>query len=77
MNSAAVFCSAIFRFFLFAVQRYGWWMADMTGGFVLMGMVIEERRQIVAFDTAARQLLQELFGLIEYEDEYDNISCPF
>ncbi len=32
-------CSAIFGFILFAVQRYGWWMADMAGGFFLMGLV--------------------------------------
>jgi len=31
-------CSAIFGFILFAVQRYGWWMADMAGGFFLMGI---------------------------------------
>ncbi len=33
-----VVCSAIFGFILFAVQRYGWWMADMAGGFFLMGI---------------------------------------
>ena len=32
-------CGAIFGFILFAVQRYGWWMADMAGGFFLMGIV--------------------------------------
>ena len=32
-------CGAIFCFILFAVQRYGWWMSDMAGGFFLMGMV--------------------------------------
>ncbi|MCP4573777.1 MAG: putative basic amino acid antiporter YfcC [bacterium] len=31
-------CGAIFAFILFAVQRYGWWMADMAGGFFLMGI---------------------------------------
>ena len=31
-------CAAIFGFILFAVQRYGWWMADMAGGFLLMGI---------------------------------------
>lgn len=31
-------CGAIFGFILFAVQRYGWWMADMAGGFFLMGI---------------------------------------
>jgi len=34
-----VACLAIFAFILFAVQRYGWWMADMGGGFLLMGIV--------------------------------------
>ncbi|MBC8426774.1 putative basic amino acid antiporter YfcC [bacterium] len=29
----------IFAFILFATQRYGWWMADMAGGFLLMGIV--------------------------------------
>ena len=33
-----VVCGAIFAFILFAVQRYGWWMADMAGGFFLMGI---------------------------------------
>jgi len=32
-------CAAIFAFILFATQRYGWWMADMAGGFLLMGVV--------------------------------------
>ncbi len=31
--------TAIFGFILFAVQHYGWWMADMAGGFFLMGIV--------------------------------------
>ena len=31
-------CGAIFGFILFAVQQYGWWMADMAGGFFLMGI---------------------------------------
>jgi len=34
-----VVCGAIFGFILFAVQRYGFWMADMAGGFFLMGIV--------------------------------------
>jgi len=32
-------CGAIFAFIIFAVQQYGWWMADMAGGFFLMGIV--------------------------------------
>jgi uncharacterized ion transporter superfamily protein YfcC len=34
-----VSCLVIFGFILFATQRYGWWMADMAGGFFLMGIV--------------------------------------
>ncbi len=34
-----VSCAAIFAFILFAVQRLDWWMADMAGGFLLMGIV--------------------------------------
>ncbi len=29
---------AIFAFIIYAVQSYGWWMADMAGGFFLMGI---------------------------------------
>ncbi len=32
-------CGAIFVFILYAVQTQGWWMADMGGGFFLMGIV--------------------------------------
>lgn len=31
-------CAAIFAFILYAVQSYGWWMAEMGGGFILMGI---------------------------------------
>ncbi|MFH2051577.1 MAG: AbgT family transporter [bacterium] len=34
-----VVCGLLFLFILYAVQRYGWWMADMAGGFFLMGIV--------------------------------------
>lgn len=34
-----VTCTVIFGFILFATTRYGWWMADMGGGFLLMGIV--------------------------------------
>jgi uncharacterized ion transporter superfamily protein YfcC len=34
-----VSCTVIFAFILFAVQRLDWWMADMAGGFLLMGIV--------------------------------------
>ncbi len=33
-----VSCVAIFGFILYAVQAYGWWMAEMGGGFLLMGL---------------------------------------
>ncbi len=32
-------CLAIFIFILYGTQRLGWWMADMAGGFFLMGIV--------------------------------------
>ena len=32
-------CVAIFAFILYAVQAHGWWMAEMGGGFLLMGFV--------------------------------------
>ncbi|HPF36759.1 MAG TPA: AbgT family transporter [Candidatus Krumholzibacteria bacterium] len=32
-------CTAIFAFILFATVRFGWWMSDMAGGFLLMGLV--------------------------------------
>ncbi len=34
-----VACTAIFGFILYATTQYGWWMADMGGGFLLMGLV--------------------------------------
>jgi uncharacterized ion transporter superfamily protein YfcC len=30
-------CLAIFAFILYAVQEMGWWLAEMAGGFLLMG----------------------------------------
>ncbi len=32
-------CVAIFAFILYAVQEMGWWLAEMAGGFFLMGIV--------------------------------------
>ena len=32
-------CVAIFVFILYAVQEMGWWLTQMAGGFVLMGLV--------------------------------------
>lgn len=31
-------CVSIFGFILYAVQAYGWWMAEMGGGFLAMGI---------------------------------------
>jgi uncharacterized ion transporter superfamily protein YfcC len=32
-------CAAIFVFILYAVQKMGWWLTEMAGGFFLMGLV--------------------------------------
>jgi uncharacterized ion transporter superfamily protein YfcC len=32
-------CVAIFIFILYAVQEMGWWLTQMAGGFILMGLV--------------------------------------
>ena len=32
-------CVAIFVFILYAVQEMGWWLTQMAGGFILMGLV--------------------------------------
>ncbi len=32
-------CAAIFVFILYAVQEMGWWLPQMAGGFLLMGLV--------------------------------------
>ncbi|MFQ5511910.1 MAG: YfcC family protein [Candidatus Krumholzibacteriia bacterium] len=34
-----VSCAAIFAFILYAVQKMGWWLPEMAGGFLLMGFV--------------------------------------
>jgi uncharacterized ion transporter superfamily protein YfcC len=34
-----VTCIAIFVFILYAVQKMGWWLTQMAGGFILMGLV--------------------------------------
>ena len=34
-----VACAAIFVFILYAVQEMGWWLPQMAGGFLLMGLV--------------------------------------
>ncbi len=37
--TTVVACIAIFVFILWAVQARGWWLPEMAGGFVLMGLV--------------------------------------
>jgi len=32
-------CAAIFVFIIYAVQEMGWWLTQMAGGFILMGIV--------------------------------------
>lgn len=32
-------CGVVFAFVVFAVQKMGWWLAEMGGGFLLMGFV--------------------------------------
>jgi len=34
-----VSCIAIFVFILYAVQEMGWWLTQMAGGFILMGLI--------------------------------------
>ena len=34
-----VACALIFVFILFATQKFGWWLAEMAGGFMLMAIV--------------------------------------
>jgi len=43
---------AIFAFILFATQQYGWWMADMAGGFLLMGIAAAAMARLSVADTA-------------------------
>ncbi|MFH1755513.1 MAG: SLC13 family permease [Candidatus Latescibacterota bacterium] len=38
-SAIIISCLAIFVFILYGTQRMGWWMADMAGGFFLMGIV--------------------------------------
>jgi uncharacterized ion transporter superfamily protein YfcC len=37
--ATVVACVAIFAFILWAVQARGWWLPEMAGGFILMGLV--------------------------------------
>ena len=44
-------CAVIFGFILFATTRYGWWMSDMGGGFLLMGIVAAAVGRLALKDT--------------------------
>ncbi|MDA1028488.1 MAG: AbgT family transporter [Bacteroidetes bacterium] len=46
-------CVGIFGFILYAVQAYGWWMAEMGGGFLLMGIVAVAISRISLSDAAS------------------------
>lgn len=48
-----VVCTAIFAFILFATTRYGWWMSDMAGGFLLMGLVAAALARLPVADAVA------------------------
>lgn len=56
-------CGAIFAFILFAVQRYGWWMADMAGGFLLMGIVAAALARLPVAE-AARAFVEGLKDMV-------------
>ncbi len=45
-------CTAIFAFIVYAVQHYHWWMAEMGGGFLLMGLVAAMVARLSVAETA-------------------------
>ena len=45
-------CTVIFAFIVYAVQHYHWWMAEMGGGFLLMGLVAAAAARLSVADTA-------------------------
>jgi len=47
-----VACAMVFAFIVFAVQRFGWWMAEMGGGFLLMGVAAAALARLSVADTA-------------------------
>lgn len=44
--------TAIFAFIVYAVQHYQWWMAEMGGGFLLMGLVAAMVAKLSVAETA-------------------------
>jgi uncharacterized ion transporter superfamily protein YfcC len=48
-----VACTLIFGFILLATQRYGWWMSDMGGGFLLMAIVATAAARLPLDEAAA------------------------
>jgi len=38
-SAILISCAVIFAFILYAVQTMGWWLPEMAGGFLLMGLV--------------------------------------
>jgi len=52
--ATVIACVAIFVFILWAVQALGWWLPEMAGGFILMGLVaITVSRMTIADATRA------------------------
>jgi uncharacterized ion transporter superfamily protein YfcC len=49
--------AALFAFIVFAVQRYHWWMAEMGGGFLLLGIVAAVLGRL-SLDQAARAFVK-------------------
>jgi len=56
-------CTAIFAFILFAVQKLDWWMADMAGGFFLMGIVATWSARL-PIDVAARAFVKGMEEMV-------------
>jgi uncharacterized ion transporter superfamily protein YfcC len=46
-------CVAIFAFILYAIQTFGWWIPEMAGGFMLMGMVATAVSRLPLADATA------------------------
>jgi uncharacterized ion transporter superfamily protein YfcC len=56
-------CAAIFGLIVFAVQRLDWWMADMGGGFLLMGIVAAAAARL-SVDDAVKAFVRGLEEMI-------------
>jgi len=55
-------CTAIFVFILYAVQEMGWWLTQMAGGFILMGLIATavSRLSVREATTAAVRGMEEM-----------------